>query len=236
MADYGRIYHGAKHVFGVADQARIYDADKLVFGEPYRNGRVFDLKKSVFGAPVNRGRVSQVSKMVFCEFPLQDLATDENTASVRCFAKLGVIANIQPDDTNKTGPVTPLLNFIDHLNPTVNRWNFTSGTLAPSGTVEIDLIGGLRNAFDEAIVIDCLRYIALSNTGAVPLVLGAAASSGLSIWTGDGVRILPGGVYFRRDPGDTPLATFGDTIQITNESADTNASYEIFLVGARMGG
>jgi len=236
MADYGRIYQGAHYALVVSDKSRVYDVDKFVFNEPYRNGKVSQVAKFYFGAPVNQARVSQAAKYVFCEFPFQDLAVDENTGSARCFAKLGISAALKPEDPNKTGPVTPLLTFIDYLNPTVNRWFFNSGTLSAGASVDIDLIGSLRNSFDEPILIDCLRYIAVSNTGSVPIRMGAADAEGLSIWTAEGVRVLPGGLYFRRDPNDTPLSTYGDTIKITNESGSASATYEIFLIGAKMGG
>lgn len=111
-----------------------------------------------------------------------------------------------------------------------------SREIAASGTDDLDLYGGLTDAFGGTInftvVKGILIYAHSTNTNNV-LVGGDAAP--FVNWVADGsdiVVVKPGGIMWLYDPaGYAVTNTTADVLQIANSAGSTVVNYDIILFG-----
>lgn len=112
-------------------------------------------------------------------------------------------------------------------------------TLAASATENLDLDGGLTDAFGNALafveVVAILVFAAAANTNNV--LLGGAASNGFVgpfADATDKLTIKPGGWAFLMAPGNPAYpvtAGTGDILKVANSAAGTAVTYDIIIVG-----
>lgn len=112
-------------------------------------------------------------------------------------------------------------------------------TLAASGTENLDLSGGLNNAFGTSLVFTAIKAIvitaAAANTNDV--VVGGAASNGFVSWVGDPtdtVKVKPGGMLVIAAPGAAGFAVTAataDLLKITNSAGGTGVTYDVVVIG-----
>lgn len=113
-------------------------------------------------------------------------------------------------------------------------------TLAASATENLDLSGGLTNAFGTSLVFAAIKAIlivaAAGNTNDV--VVGGAASNGFISWVGDAtdtVKVKPGGMLLIAAPNaagfDVDAGT-ADLLKIANGGAGTGVTYDVVIIGA----
>ena len=113
-------------------------------------------------------------------------------------------------------------------------------TLAASATEDLDLAGGLTDAFGDTITFVRIKGLlvvaAAANTNNV-LVGGAAANQFIN-WVSDAtdkVVVRPGGALLVAAPDATAYvvtAATGDLLRIGNGAAGTSVTYDIVLLGA----
>lgn len=117
-------------------------------------------------------------------------------------------------------------------------WSDTR-TLAASGTENLDLAGGLTNAFGTTITFTKIKEIiivaASGNTNNV--LVGGHATLAFATWVSsptDIIVIRPGG-YFALGATDATAyavtAATGDLLTIANSGGTTGVTYDIILVG-----
>ena len=112
-------------------------------------------------------------------------------------------------------------------------------TINASSAEDLDLAGGLTDAFGAAITFVEVRAViikaAAANTNDV--VVGG---DGTAPWAGmfadgsDKVHVKPGGLFawIAPDDGDgTVTATTADILQVANSSSGTSVSYDIIIIG-----
>lgn len=112
-------------------------------------------------------------------------------------------------------------------------------TLAASATEDLDLAGGLTDAFGTAITFARVKVIiiiaASGNTNNVQV--GGAGSTFIN-WvanSSDIVNIRPGGILVLVAPdatGYAVTATTGDLLRIGNSAAGTSVTYKIYIGGS----
>lgn len=111
--------------------------------------------------------------------------------------------------------------------------------IAASGDEDLDLSGGLTDAFGNSIAftgIKAMLIVADENNGD-DLVIGGASSAGFTSWVGgaDDTIILPPGGFMllgRKDAaGWLVTATTADLLTIANADSVDPATYKIVLVG-----
>ena len=113
-------------------------------------------------------------------------------------------------------------------------------TLGTGENSDLDLTGGLTDAFGNVIVFAALRCIIIRNMGAAAadvLVIGAAAANPILSPFGDVSDVLkigPGGVLFLWNPsaaGYAVVADAADILRIHNNGAG-DTTYQIILIGS----
>jgi hypothetical protein len=112
-------------------------------------------------------------------------------------------------------------------------------TLAASTTEDLDLTGGLTDAFGSAITFARIKalIIAASSGNANNVHVGGDAA-GLVGWVAnnsDIVVVRPGGLLVWIAPDATAAAvtaTTADVLQIANSAGSTSVTYDIALIGA----
>lgn len=112
-------------------------------------------------------------------------------------------------------------------------------TLAASASENLDLAGGLSDAFGAALtfaeVVAILVRASEANTNDV--VIGGAASNAFSAPFGaatDKLVIKPGGYVLLVAPGDPAYpvtAGTGDLLKVANSAGSTGVTYDIIIVG-----
>lgn len=113
-------------------------------------------------------------------------------------------------------------------------------TLAASATENLDLSGGLINAFGTALLFTAIKAIVITaaagNTNDV--LVGGAASNGFVSWVGDPadvVKVKPGGMFVIAAPnaaGFAVTAATADLLKIANSGAGTGVTYDVVVIGA----
>jgi len=112
-------------------------------------------------------------------------------------------------------------------------------TITASSTDDLDLYGGLSNAYGTTINFTSIKGIIIvadaSNTNDV--VVGGDGSAALINWVGaanDTVVVKPGGMFALINPnanGYAVTATTADILQIANSSSGSSVIYDIILLG-----
>ena len=156
---------------------------------------------------------------------------------------------VSPNWTHSSTGVTTVAETFS----TLLLWNFTSGTNAhqmnqlwrkrssviASGTNQIDIAGGITNAFGEALNMSEVRMMifSMATNQLNNISIGAAASTPFSTWLGDAsdkVVMRPGGFFLLTAPDATAYAvstnsvTTNSLIRITNEGTNT-ITYDVYI-------
>lgn len=111
-------------------------------------------------------------------------------------------------------------------------------TLAASATENLDLAGGLTDAFGNTLTFATIKSIlvraAAGNTNNV-VVGGAAANALLGIFgdATDTVNVKPGGAFLWAVPGTGAAVTpgTGDILKVANSAGGSGVTYNIVIVG-----
>ena len=151
---------------------------------------------------------------------------------------------VSPNWTHSSTGVTTVAETFS----TLLLWNFTSGTnahqmnqlwrqrssVAASGTNEINIAGGITNAFGEVLTMSEVRMMifSLETNQLNNISIGGAAGTPFSTWLGDASDKLvmrPGGFFLLTAPDATGYAVSTNSlIRITNEG--TNAiTYDVYI-------
>lgn len=112
-------------------------------------------------------------------------------------------------------------------------------TLSASGTEDLDLSGGLTDAFGNALAFTKIKTLivtaAAANTNDV--LVGGAASNQLATFFGDAtdvVKVKPGGTLMLSAPesaGYAVTASTGDLLKVANSAGGTSVTYTIIVIG-----
>lgn len=112
-------------------------------------------------------------------------------------------------------------------------------TLSASASENLDLAGGLTDAYGDAITFNKIKlllvYAAAGNTNNV--LVGGAASAQWVGWVGDATDVVivrPGGLLLLTAPDATGMpvvATTGDLLKVANSAGSTSVTYDIVLLG-----
>lgn len=114
---------------------------------------------------------------------------------------------------------------------------FDTRTLAASATEDLDLAGGLVDAFGATLtfVEICALLITAAPTNTNNVVVGAAASNGWSPIFGAATERLilrPGASFLlTHDAGYPVVASTGDLLRVGNSGSGTPVTYTIALIG-----
>lgn len=116
-----------------------------------------------------------------------------------------------------------------------------SGTITASGTVDIDLAGGITDAYGATITLARVKLLAVyaHTTNVNNIEVGNAAANGWTSWVDGGstarVRVKPGGLLLGIAPDATAwpvTAGSADVLRLTNDAGSTSVAYDIVVVGA----
>jgi hypothetical protein len=118
-----------------------------------------------------------------------------------------------------------------------NIWTDTR-TLAASTTEDLDLAGGVANAFGSTLTFTKIKGIIIhaASTNTNNVVVGGD-SNGLIGWVGaanDLINVRPGGTFCIIEPnaaGYAVTAGTGDILQIANSSSGSSVVYDIIILG-----
>jgi len=115
-------------------------------------------------------------------------------------------------------------------------------TLADSATEELDLSGGLTDAFGDSITLARVKAIFIKTNAAsvANLQVGGAAANAFINWVGDATDKLivrgAGGFFMTVGPDATGFAVTaatGDLLKITHDGSDTaDIVYDIIVIGS----
>lgn len=116
------------------------------------------------------------------------------------------------------------------------QWHDTR-TLTASATEDLDLAGGLTNAFGVALTFVRLKVLlvvaASGNTNSV--IVSRKATTGIPIFDADGDSITlaagDGFLYFSPLVGKAITPTTDDTLTFTNSAGGTSVTYSVILIG-----
>ncbi len=110
-------------------------------------------------------------------------------------------------------------------------------TLAASASENLDLAGTLADAFGATLTFAKLKAIVIvadaANTNNVNVSREATNGVPLFLAAGDGIPVLPGGMFVWVAPGagvDVTAGT-GDLIAVANSGAGTSVTYDVYLLG-----
>jgi hypothetical protein len=112
-------------------------------------------------------------------------------------------------------------------------------TLSASASEDLDLYGGLTNAFGDTMNFSAIKgvfiFAASGNTNNV--LIGGDGSAPVVGWVGNGsdiVVVKPGGMFCLYDPsagGSGITNTTADILQIANSSSGSSVDYDIMVLG-----
>jgi len=112
-------------------------------------------------------------------------------------------------------------------------------TLAASGTEDLDLAGVLVDKFGTTLTFARIKEVwivaAAANTNNVNVTRPAANGVPLFLAAGDGLPVLPGGVFHWIAPNAAGIAVTagtGDLLTVTNSAAGTGVTYDVVIIGA----
>jgi hypothetical protein len=116
-------------------------------------------------------------------------------------------------------------------------WSDTR-TLTASATENLDLAGGLTNAFGATVTFSKLKAILVvastGNTNSVQVTRPASNGVPLFMAAGDGVALTPGAAFAAVFPDANGVAVTGatgDLLTLTNSAGSTSVTYTIILIG-----
>ncbi|MER5213699.1 hypothetical protein ABT063_24785 [Streptomyces sp. NPDC002838] len=110
-------------------------------------------------------------------------------------------------------------------------------TLAASASENLDLAGVLSDAFGAALTFAKLKAIVIvaasANTNNVNVSREATNGVPVFLAAGDGIPVLPGGMFLWVAPGAgvTVTAGTGDLLTVANSAAGTSVTYDVYLLG-----
>lgn len=111
-------------------------------------------------------------------------------------------------------------------------------TLSASATEDLDLAASLVDAFGTTLTFAKLKgikvYASSANTNNVNVTRPASNGVPVFLAAGDGVPVLPGGMFEWYAPGTgvTVTAGTGDLLTFTNSAGSTSVTYDVVLIGA----
>lgn len=112
-------------------------------------------------------------------------------------------------------------------------------TLSASGDEDLDLSGGLTDAFGNSIALTKLKGLLViadsDNTNDV--VITRPASNGVPLFSAasDAIPVKPKGFFFWAAPdagGITVTASTGDLLNLSNSAGGTSVTYKIVIIGS----
>lgn len=115
-------------------------------------------------------------------------------------------------------------------------WHDTRN-LGASATEDLDLAGGLTNAFGVTLTFVRLKflYIVASSANTNSVIVSRKATTGIPIFDADGdsITLGPGEFFIYGSPttGKAITATTDDTLTFTNSAGSTGVDYSIVMVG-----
>lgn len=111
-------------------------------------------------------------------------------------------------------------------------------TLSASATEDLDLAGGLTDAYGATLTFVELRavmvFAAAANTNNVNVQRASSNGVPLFLAASDGVPVPPGGVFLWSCPADGKVsvtAGTGDLLTITNSAGSTSVTYDVVIIG-----
>ena len=161
-------------------------------------------------------------------------------------AKVGVSTAFDFSSTVDIGTVThaaawsPSYAFTDGTGANQAKVAFADErTLTASSSENLDLAGGLTDAFGNTITFTKIKALAVqaSSGNTNDVLVGGAASNGFITWVGDAtdvVKVKPGGMFVIVAPDSTGLAVTagtGDILKIANSAGSTSVTYKIVVIG-----
>lgn len=111
-------------------------------------------------------------------------------------------------------------------------------TLSASATEDLDLAGGLTDAFGATLTFTRVKAIlvfaAAGNTNSVQVTRPASNGVPLFMAAGDGIALTPGASFAATFPDATGVAvtaSTGDLLTLTNSAGSTSVTYTIVIIG-----
>lgn len=110
-------------------------------------------------------------------------------------------------------------------------------TLAASASENLDLAGTLADAFGATLTFAKLKAVvivaAAANTNNVNVTREGTSGVPVFLAAGDGIPVLPGGMFVWVAPGAgvTVTAGTGDLLAVANSAAGTSVTYDVYLLG-----
>lgn len=112
-------------------------------------------------------------------------------------------------------------------------------TIAASGTDDLDLAGGLTNAFGASVTFTKIKALIVKASAANvnDVVVGGDGAAALASLFGDvtdTIRVKPGGLFCVVAPdnaGYAVTAGTADILQIANSGSGTGVTYDILILG-----
>ena len=116
----------------------------------------------------------------------------------------------------------------------------TTGTIAASGSLNVDLNAAVNDFFGNSVVMLRLKamYVQLTTDTAAASILIGNGTNPLINWVGSGthtVRVRNGGVLVLCAPDATAYAITagtGDVLKFLNEDGSNTATYKLGFIGA----
>lgn len=111
-------------------------------------------------------------------------------------------------------------------------------TLNASATEDLDLAGSLVNGLGDTQTFAKIKaivvYAASANTNNVNVTRPASNGVPLFLAAGDGIPVLPGGLFSWVAPNAAAIAVTagtGDLLTFTNSAGSTSVTYDIIIIG-----
>lgn len=117
-------------------------------------------------------------------------------------------------------------------------WHDTR-TLAASASENLDLAGVLADAFGDTFTLARIKALlvaaASANTNDVNVSSDGTNGVPLFLALGDGIKVLPGGLFLWVSPNAASVAVTaatGDLLTVANSTGGTSVTYDVIVVGA----
>lgn len=113
-------------------------------------------------------------------------------------------------------------------------YHFRNTTLAASGSLALDLTGGLTDAFGDVITFTRLKAIIVKNNSTTQTLSIRGPNRGVGLGgLGAGIDLRPGGLWMHACTDATGfVVTDGSTDSITfSNSSGATADFEVILIG-----
>lgn len=166
--------------------------------------------------------------------------------AVTLSGKVSLNTAINLSNSLDVGSVTYPINFTSSTtfsngtgDDQANRAFVDTRTLAASSSEELDLAGGLTDAFGNTLTFTKVKALIITaadaNTNQVHV--GGAASNGITsfcVAANDIMRVMPGGTLAMIAPqnaGYFVVAGTGDLLKIANSAGGTSVTYTIIIIG-----